>query len=343
MLLHSLEITAFGPFAETVTVDFDQLSAAGLFLLSGQTGAGKTSVLDAVCFALYGDVPGDRSSAKRFRCDTAPAGLAPRVVLEATLGGRRFRLTRSPAWQRPKKRGSGHTTEQAHVLLEEHVDDAWVALSNRMDEAGHLVTGLVGMTMPQFCQVAMLPQGRFQTFLRARSEERHRLLQQLFSTQRFEDMERWLREHARELHRRSQARHREVAGVVSRLLEAAAVALPDGWTHDDLTPVAGSGELADWSADLTGRRHDRRRGGGRRPDPRRDRRARGRRRARRRPAAPRAAAPGGRGPRRAGRPRRRGGRPGSPAHPARPGPPGRRGHPAAPAGPHRPPAARPGR
>ena len=212
MLLHSLEITAFGPFAETVTVDFDQLSAAGLFLLSGQTGAGKTSVLDAVCFALYGDVPGDRSSAKRFRCDTAPAVLAPRVVLEATLGGRRFRLTRSPAWQRPKKRGSGHTTEQAHVLLEEHVDTAWVALSNRMDEAGHLVTGLVGMTMPQFCQVAMLPQGRFQTFLRARSEERHRLLQQLFSTQRFEDMERWLREHARELHRRSQARRPRRAG-----------------------------------------------------------------------------------------------------------------------------------
>ena len=251
MLLHSLEITAFGPFADTVEVDFEQLSAAGLFLLSGQTGAGKTSVLDAVCFALYGDVPGDRSSAKRFRCDTAAPGLAPRVVLEATLGGRRFRLTRSPAWQRPKKRGSGHTTEQAHVLLEEHVAGAWVALSNRMDEAGHLVTGLVGMTMPQFCQVAMLPQGRFQTFLRARSEDRHRLLQQLFSTQRFEDMERWLREHARELHRRSQARHREVAGVVSRLLEAAAVALPEGWPHDDLAGVAGTGELLDWAGDLT--------------------------------------------------------------------------------------------
>ncbi len=252
MRLHSLEITAFGPFAETVSVDFDELSAAGLFLLSGQTGAGKTSVLDAVSFALYGDVPGDRSSAKRFRCDTAPAGLAPQVVLEATLSGRRFRLTRSPAWQRAKRRGTGHTTEQAHVLVEERVDDAWVALSTRMDEAGHLVTGLVGMTMPQFCQVAMLPQGRFQTFLRARSEERHRLLQQLFSTQRFEDMERWLREHARQLHRRSQARHREVAGVLNRLLEAADAGLPEGWTHDDLTAVAGSGALADWSAELTG-------------------------------------------------------------------------------------------
>ncbi len=250
MRLHRLEITAFGPFAETVTVDFDELSAAGLFLLSGQTGAGKTSVLDAVCFALYGDVPGDRSSAKRFRCDTAAPGVAPRVVLEATLGGRRFRLTRSPAWQRPKKRGSGHTTEQARVLLEERVDDGWLALSTRMDEAGHLVTGLVGMTMPQFCQVAMLPQGRFQTFLRARSEERHKLLQQLFSTQRFEDMERWLRERSRELHRASQASHREVSGVVSRLLEAAGAALPDDWSADDLAGPAGTGELAAWAAGL---------------------------------------------------------------------------------------------
>src|SRR5699024_6994517 len=175
MRLHSLEITAFGPFAESVEVDLDALSEAGLFLLTGPTGAGKSSVLDAVCFALYGDVPGERGSAKRFRCDTAAAGLAPRVVLEATLAGRRFRLSRSPQWVRPKKRGSGTTNEPARVLVEEHSSGEWVLLTNRMDEAGQLVTDLLGMTMPQFCQVAMLPQGRFQAFLRARSEERHTL------------------------------------------------------------------------------------------------------------------------------------------------------------------------
>jgi exonuclease SbcC len=111
--LHHLEITAFGPFADTVTVDFDHLSDAGLFLLSGATGAGKTSVLDAVCFALYGDVPGDRNAAKRLRADQAAAGAAPCVTLEATLSGRRFRIVRSPAWDRPKKRGTGTTTQQA--------------------------------------------------------------------------------------------------------------------------------------------------------------------------------------------------------------------------------------
>ena len=110
---------------------------------AARPGPARPSVLDAVCFALYGDVPGDRSSAKRFRCDTAPRRRWPRGwSSRRRWRGRRFRLTRSPAWQRPKKRGSGHTTEQAHVLIEEHVDDAWVALSNRMDEAGHLVTDL---------------------------------------------------------------------------------------------------------------------------------------------------------------------------------------------------------
>ena len=107
MRLHHLEITGFGPFADTVRIDFDALSEAGLFLLSGPTGAGKSSVLDAVCFALYGDVPGDRSTAKRLRSDQAGDDVVPRVVLEATMAGRRFRIDRSPAWQRPKKRGSG--------------------------------------------------------------------------------------------------------------------------------------------------------------------------------------------------------------------------------------------
>ena len=100
MRLHRLEVTAFGPFAGTVEVDLDELSEAGLFLLTGATGAGKTSVLDAVCFALYGDVPGDRGAAKRLRADQADPGVRPRVELELTVSGRRLRLVRTPAWER---------------------------------------------------------------------------------------------------------------------------------------------------------------------------------------------------------------------------------------------------
>ena len=114
-----------------MSVDFDALSGAGLFLLSGATGAGKTSILDAVCFALYGDVPGDRSSAKRLRSDQAAPGVAPEVILEATLSGRRIRITRSPSWERPKLRGAGLTTQQASVVVAERVDGAWQTLSTQ--------------------------------------------------------------------------------------------------------------------------------------------------------------------------------------------------------------------
>ena len=117
MRLHHLGVEAFGPFADRVAVDFDALSDTGLFLLTGATGAGKTSILDAVCFALYGEVPGDRQSAKRLRADQAADCQAPQVTLELTLAGRRFRVRRSPAWQRPKKRGTGTTTQQASVRL----------------------------------------------------------------------------------------------------------------------------------------------------------------------------------------------------------------------------------
>ncbi|NYI77274.1 AAA family ATPase [Nocardioides panzhihuensis] len=250
MRLHHLEVAAFGPFTGIVEVDFDQLSEAGLFLLSGATGAGKTSVLDAVCFALYGDVPGDRSVAKRLRSDRAPAEVATRVVLEATLAQRRFRITRSPSWERPKRRGAGTTTQQASVVLMEQVGEEWRTLTTRLDEAGHLVSDLLGMTLTQFVQVAMLPQGRFQAFLRSSAEERKRLLERLFRTERFADVERWLRERRVELRRRSEELNAGVAEVVSRISETAAVTLPDDWDVHDLGLPAGDGAIAAWARGL---------------------------------------------------------------------------------------------
>ena len=92
MRLHHLEVTAFGPYAGTEQVDFDELGADGLFLLHGATGAGKTSVLDAVAFALFGTVPGARKEGRRLRSDHAGPAVAPEVRLELTVGGHRVRL-----------------------------------------------------------------------------------------------------------------------------------------------------------------------------------------------------------------------------------------------------------
>ncbi len=249
MRLHRLEVTAFGPFADTVAVDFDELSAGGLFLLTGATGAGKTSVLDAVCFAFYGQVPGDRAGARHLRSDHAAPGVAPRVILEASIGDRTFRFTRSPAWTRPKRRGAGETRVQAHAVVEEHTEGDWVALTNRLDDAGLLVADLLGMTATQFTQVAMLPQGRFQTFLRASSTERHAVLQKLFRTDRFEQVERWLVDRRGASRRASEAAADRVRQVLHRLQEAAGAELPGTWA-DDLARAADRGEVAAWSAGL---------------------------------------------------------------------------------------------
>lgn len=121
MRLHRLSLTAFGPFGACQTVDFDRLTREGLFLLHGPTGAGKTSVLDAVCFALYGSVPGARQSGQALRSDLADPLTPTEVVLELTVAGRRLEVTRLPEQPRPKRRGSGTTKEKAQSRLREFV------------------------------------------------------------------------------------------------------------------------------------------------------------------------------------------------------------------------------
>jgi len=214
--LHRLSVTAFGPFGGTQTIDFDRLTRDGLFLLHGATGAGKTSVLDAVCFALYGSVPGARQSGQALRSDLADPLTLTEVVLELTVGERRLEITRLPEQPRPKKRGSGTTKEKAQSRLREFVPAGaggpadgdgpegdggpgrgdepgggghWKALSRSHQEIGEEIGQLLGMSKEQFCQVVLLPQGDFARFLRADAEARARLLGRLFDTRRFAALE----------------------------------------------------------------------------------------------------------------------------------------------------------
>src|SRR5947199_8520220 len=102
MRLHRLRMTAFQPFAATEEVDFEALGQAGLFLMQGETGAGKTAILDAICFALFGRVPGVRDSVARLRSDHSAPDIRTEVLLELTLAGRHLRITRSPKQERPQ-------------------------------------------------------------------------------------------------------------------------------------------------------------------------------------------------------------------------------------------------
>ncbi|WP_344098204.1 SMC family ATPase, partial [Streptomyces stramineus] len=191
MRLHRLTVTAFGPFGATQTIDFDELSAGGIFLLHGPTGAGKTSVLDAVCYALYGVVPGSRQgSGLSLRSDHAAPGTLTEVTLDLTVGGRRLEITRRPEQLRPKKRGTGSTREKAYSALRERTGSGpWEGLSRSHQEIGHEIEELLGMSSGQFCQVVLLPQGDFARFLRAEDTARGKLLGKLFDTGRFAAVE----------------------------------------------------------------------------------------------------------------------------------------------------------
>ena len=245
---HRLRVTAFGAFAGTEQVSFDDLE--GLFLLHGETGAGKTTLLDAIAFALYGRVPGERGKARRLRSDHAAADVRTEVELEATIGGRRLRITRKPEQERPKRSGTGMTREPASVRLEEcSPDGTWEVKSARAGEADAEIAGLMGMSAEQFFQVVLLPQGQFAQFLHADAEARARLLQKLFGTDRFRAVEDWLAERRRT----TAGAVAEASGAVDRLLarvaQAAGVPMPEA--PPDAPGEGGAGPWQEtWAAGL---------------------------------------------------------------------------------------------
>lgn len=186
MRLHSLELTAFGPYARVQRIDFGRLSSSGLFLLEGPTGSGKTTILDAITFALYGGLAGDESAEDRLRSHFAAPDAEPSVSLEFSVRGVRHRVTRVPEHRRPKRRGDGFTTEPAHVHLQRQEAGSWVSLSANKAEAGELITELIGLNRAQFTQVMLLPQGQFAKFLQAADDDRRVLLSKLFGTQLYD-------------------------------------------------------------------------------------------------------------------------------------------------------------
>ena len=206
---------AFGPFAGEQTVDFAELRGKSFFLITGPTGSGKTTVLDAMSFALYGvtsggpESEGGRSGAS-MRSDHADPELLTRVEFDFALGDRLHRIVREPEQQRPKQRGDGTTTHTQTATLWRLRDGA----DGMEQDGGPLETGwtkvsakaeaLLGFRSEQFRQVVMLPQGRFQKLLEADSKEREQILRALFDTGHYAAIELALKDAAKGL--RDQAR-----------------------------------------------------------------------------------------------------------------------------------------
>jgi len=233
MQLRTLTLQAIGPFAGRHTVDVARLAASGLFLLEGPTGAGKSTLIDAVVFALYGTVASAQASEERLRSTAAAPGTESFVDLVFEVPAGVFRVRRSPQYERTKRRGEGTTTQQATVRAwrlpadtptgasPEELDAYGEPLGNRLDEVGQLVAGWIGLDRQQFVQTVVLPQGEFATFLRARPEDRRLLLQKIFGTQVYEDLVGRLAELRREANAAVAAATTALGGAVSHLAGAA--------------------------------------------------------------------------------------------------------------------------
>lgn len=229
MRIHHLAITGIGPYASRQELDFDELSSAGLFLLTGPTGAGKTTILDAVVYALYGSVPGARGkggarggkgTSERIVSDLRSIDVQPQVELECTVAGRRLRIVRTPQHTRRKTRGEGVTVEKSSVSLAEFVGGEWVARSTDHQEVAFEVGDLLGMNAAQFAQVVLLPQGEFAGFLRADVAERRAVLERLFDVEQYQAAEAWFEVRAKDAQARLEEAQDGVREIVDRLAGA---------------------------------------------------------------------------------------------------------------------------
>ena len=239
MHLHSLTFQAIGPFAGRHHVDLAALGASGIYLLEGPTGAGKSTIIDAIVFALYGKVASDAASDDRLRSAFAGPDVESYVDLVLEVPAGVFRVRRTPEYRRPKKRGTGTTTQQASVRLwrlaevpptdaPDAVEDAaGELLSARLDEAGDEIRRLVGLDRRQLVQTVVLPQGEFATFLRAKPEDRAVLLQKVFDTELYHRAAARLAELARAARSRTDAARQGVVGAAERFAGAAGLGPDD--------------------------------------------------------------------------------------------------------------------
>lgn len=198
MILHNLEFEAFMAYPKRQEINFNALNSAGVFLLNGPTGAGKTTILDAICYALYGETSSDRESAKLHSTYAAHSGTKPHVLLDVTLHGKRLRIDRTPAYNKPITRGArkGQMREEsAKATLAELApgadpsdEKAWTPISSSVAEVNRTIAERTHLTKEQFLKVVLLPQGQFAQFLKSKPKERKELLKKMFPVEHYEQL-----------------------------------------------------------------------------------------------------------------------------------------------------------
>lgn len=191
----TLRMSAFGPYAGSVTLDMSKLGERGLYLITGDTGAGKTTIFDAICYALYGEASGSARSDSMFRSKYAAPTTETSVDLTFLYHGKQYRIFRKPAQERPKKRGTGMIAVPAEAEL--YAPDGRVVTKVRDVDAA--VKELLGVDCGQFKRIAMIAQGDFLQVLHANTEERVKIFRDLFHTEAYERFQERLKEETKAL------------------------------------------------------------------------------------------------------------------------------------------------
>jgi exonuclease SbcC len=246
MNLHRLTLRAIGPYAGEHSIDFAALGASGTFLLEGPTGSGKSTIIDAIVFALYGGLAGSASTPDRLRSHHAAPDVEPFVELVFENGAGVHRIRRTPAYRRPKARGTGTTPANATAKLwrlssPDAVDGEIVSISAQ--EAGAEVSRILGLTRQQFVQTVVLPQGEFAAFLRSTGEKRKEVLQSLFGTEIYERTTAELVERRKVANAAVAAADRDIELARARLLEASGLdadVLDEALAADGAAAVLGA-------------------------------------------------------------------------------------------------------
>jgi len=199
MRIHTLTFTGVGPYRDRQHIDFDELKNSGLYLINGPTGAGKSTIIDAIVFALYGRLSGDASDESRLRSDFAAPTDATEVELVFETADGTFRVIRRPRYMRAQKRaGDALTPENAICkVFRVHVDGSETEVAKNIASAKSELQNIMGLTADQFLQTVVLPQGQFATFLRAKTVERAEILKKIFGTRLYERVAELLKEDAR--------------------------------------------------------------------------------------------------------------------------------------------------
>jgi len=190
-----LLVHAFGPYAGELALDFADLKGRTFFLINGPTGSGKTSILDAICFALYGQSSTSDRQPRQLRSDYADASLPTDVRLDFEIGEARYRVERSLEFERSSKKGGGRVTQPGEATLWK-IGESKEVLASGLEKVTQKIESVIGCNVAQFRQVVMLPQGQFQEFLMSRSADRQKILESLFGVHLYAQIEQALKEAA---------------------------------------------------------------------------------------------------------------------------------------------------